>query len=247
MAALFAYVQFLYKNYMRRHRYLRELIAVVIFSIFYGGFLSGGTLDDHIWLVFGVFAVLLNLLTAPSVFFLESGNTLTFLLSHPGGRQKLFHAKIILIVLIDLFWVGLFAAMYGLRFLSAGFFLLMPVKLIVIAMVLLLSTLLLSLAYTYRPQITWLIFVLLIFGFIVPKAKLFPLNAAMEFYKLFSLLLPPFTELLDTLVSITAEGWQPGFLQTGLSGQMLFVGWGCLQIAALYFFSRRLFMRKDLI
>ncbi|RMI09239.1 MAG: hypothetical protein D6681_07305 [Calditrichaeota bacterium] len=245
--ALWAFVRFCYKNYLRQHRYLRELIAIVIFIILFEGFLTSDRLDPHIWIVFAVFAIILNLLTAPSLFFFEKGNTLYFLLGKPHGRRNLFLAKVVLIVLVDLFWVALFASIYGLRFLAGDYFLMMPVKLLGIALILLLSTLLLSLAYTIRPQLSWLIFLLLVFGCIVPKARLLPITSLFQSTKLLAFLLPPFAEMADLLVSLSPEGWQPGFLQMGLGAQIGFLGLALAQIALLFYLSGKRMLRKDFV
>lgn len=234
--ALLTFINFCYKNYLRQHRYLRELIAIVIFSIFFGGFLTGDHLDDSIWWVFTVFAVLLNLLTSPSLFFLEKGNTLTFLLSKPHGRTYLFMAKVILIILIDLFWVLLFAVLYGLRFLSLDYFLILPLRLFFVAFVLLLSTLLLSLSYSFRPQLSWLIIILLVFGCIVNKSPMFPPNSLSEILKLLIFLLPPFFEISFITVSLDFSHAQAAFLGVAL-----------IQIVALLLISLRQILRKDFL
>ncbi|GEM_PF-2564346 len=247
LAPLFAFVRFEYKNYLRQHRYLRDLVAIVIFIILFEAFLTGDQYTEDIWIVFAVFAILLNLLTAPSVFFLEKGNTLYFLLSKPNGRRNLFISKVILIIFIDLMWIVLFALLYGLRFLSLTYFMNMPLKLSVIVLILLLSTLLLSLSYTYRPQLSWLIMILLVFGSIFPKVKLFPLHSPGDWYKILSLLLPPFAELSDLMVSVTWQGWSPGFLDVSPGWQIFFLLVAILQIGCWLFVSCRKMMRKDLI
>lgn len=244
---LLAFIKFEYKNYFRQHRYLRDLVAIVIFIIMFEAFLTSEQITDNIWLVFAVFALILNLLTAPSVFFLEKGNTLHFLLSKPNGRRNLLLSKILLIVMIDLLWVTLFACIYGLRFLSLQFFLSMPLKLLLVGILLLLSTLLLSLVYTYKPQLSWLIMIVLIFGYILPKGKLFPLKSFVEVYKVLALLLPPFTEITDLMVSIGIIYWRPGFLEMGWSSQLLFLLLAIIQILLLGILSYRLVARKDMV
>jgi len=234
--ALRAFIEFGFKNYMRQHRYLRDLAAVVIFSIFFGGFLSGNQLESNIWWVFAVFALILNLLTAPSVFFLEKGNTLYFLLNKPHGRKRLFLSKIILIILIDLTWVLIFALAYGLRFLSVEYFLELPLRMGIITLLLTLSTLLLSLAYTFHPQSSWLIFTLLVFGSIINKAPLFPIKSAGEVFKLLIFLVPPFFEINFISVSLEISGWHSVFLLIAL-----------LQIAAVYWISSKKMLQKDLV
>lgn len=247
LVPLFAFVRFEYKNYLRQHRYLRDLVAIVIFIILFEAFLTGDQYTEDIWIVFAVFAIILNLLTAPSVFFLEKGNTLYFLLSKPNGRRNLFISKVILIILIDLMWIVLFALLYGLRFLSLTYFMNMPLKLLFIILILLLSTLLLSLSYTYRPQLSWLIMILLVFGSIFPKVRLFPLHSPEDWYKILSLLLPPFAELADMMVSVTWEGWSPGFLDVSPGWQIFFLLIAMMQIGGWWFLSARKMMRKDLL
>ena len=233
---LTAYISFCYRNYMRQHRYLRDLVAIVVFSIFFGGFLGAPTREAHIWLVFCVFALLLNLLTAPSVFFLEQGNTLAFLLGKPGGRMHLFRAKVALTVLIDLFWVTLFAAVYGFRFLDPDYFLGMPLRLLIVTVILLLSTLLLSLAYTGRPQLGWLIFLLLVAGNIINKAPLLEMESALDIFGALVLFLPPFLELDFLTVDFGLTGWQ-----------WVLVGLAPLQIAGLYALSAWRMARRDFV
>ncbi|MEJ2636353.1 MAG: hypothetical protein P8184_13820 [Calditrichia bacterium] len=95
--ALGAYFSFFYKNYFRSHRYLREIVLLVIFNVFFWGFLYGPKAEDAIWTVFGVLALLLTMVTTPSVFFLEKDNSLYFALMHPNGRLKFLFSKFLLI------------------------------------------------------------------------------------------------------------------------------------------------------
>ena len=225
---------------------MRELVVIVLFIILFEAFLTSDQFTNDIWIVFAVFAIILNLLTTPSLFFLEKGNTLYFLLSKPHGRRNLFLSKVILIVLIDLLWVFLFSLLYGLRFLAPSYFLSMPIKLFFITIILILSTLLLSLTYTYRPQLSWVIMIFLVFGCILPKAKLFPMHSPGEAYKLLALLLPPFTEIADLMVSVNVWNWQPGFLEIPSGWQLAFLALAFVQIAALLVISLRKMMHKDL-
>ncbi len=229
-----AFLGFLYRNYMRSHRYLRELVVVVIFHIFFWGFLYSNQPEDPIWWVFSVFAVLLNLVTTPSMFLLEKGNTLHFLLARPHGRRFLFLARVGLILLIDLVLVTFFATIYGLRFLSSGFFLHLPLRLAGIAWILLLSTLLLSLPYSYRPQLSWLVLLLLIFGAIVNKAALLPAPFPRQAYRWLALGLPPFFEISYLLVHFTIAPRALPFLVAG-----------ALQIVLLGWISYRGWMQRD--
>jgi hypothetical protein len=229
------FIRFGYVNYLRQHRYLRELAAAVIFTIFFGGFLSGPQLEDGIWWVFAVFALILNLLTTPSIFYMDSGNTLYFLLVQPMGRKRFYLSKVILIVLIDLVWVGGFALVYGLRFLQPDYFLLLPVRMMILALLLLLSTLLLSFSFTRHPQWSWLIFVLLIFGNIVNKGKLLQIESWSEVVNLVVVLLPPMFEISQVAVSLQFTAESLGFLALAL-----------VQIWLLYWWNRKLLYRKDI-
>lgn len=233
---LFTYIRFCFINYLRQHRYIWDLIVIVLFSVFFGGFFATTELHDNIWLVFTVFAIILNLLTASMLFFLEKGNTLYFLLSKPDSRRQLFLAKIILIVLVDLFWVFLFAFLYGLRFLSVEYFMLLPLRLFLIALVLLLSTLLLSLTYTYHPRQIWLVFLLIIFGNIINKEAMMVFETPGDYANLFAFLLPPFLELNFMAVTLDVLNWRMVFLVIAL-----------LQVWLLFYISRRRMLRKDLI
>jgi len=236
--ALKAYINFCFKNYLRQHRYLRDLVAMVIFSIFFGGFLTSTNLDDNLWwMVLSVFAIFLNIFTAPAVFFLEKGNTLYFLLSKSDGRRNLLLSKISVIVLVDLFWILFFAVLYGLRFLSVDYFLLLPIRVVIVGIMILLSTLLISIAYSYRPQLTWLIFAMLIFGCIVRKEPLFPITSFEEFLKPLAFLLPPFFDMISFAISLQIES----------TIQLAFSGTAFLQIFLLFYLSNKIMRRKDLV
>ena len=233
---LLTYIHFGYLNYIRQHRYLREIIVVLIFHIFFWAFLYDNEADNSIWTVFTVFAILLNLVTAPSIFFLEKGNTLHFYLNKPYGRRYLFLSKIILIILVDLFWVLLFALIYGIRFFSPNFFLILPIRLFLVGSVLLITTLLISFSYSYRPQLSWLVFAFIIFGSIVNKGALLPIKTFSEIYKLFIFILPPLLEL--------------NFLTADLSFKnvsFLFPVIAAIHIFILFLLSYRGMMRRDLL
>jgi hypothetical protein len=233
---LLTYIHFGYLNYIRQHRYIREIIIVIVFHIFFWAFLYNDKPEDSIWTVLNVFAILLNLATAPSLFFLEKGNTLHFYLSKPYGRRNLFLSKIILSILIDLAWILLFALIYGIRFSSADFFLFLLVRLPLVTWILLITTLLISLSYSYRPQLSWLVFALIIFGSIVNKGALLPINGFGEIYKILAFFLPPLLEL--------------NFLTADLSFvniHFVFVILALVHIAGLFWVSYRGMMRKDLL
>lgn len=233
---LLTYIHFGYLNYIRQHRYIREIVVVVIFHIFFWAFLYSDKPDNAIWIVFAVFAILLNLITAPTIFFLEKGNTLHFLLSKPDGRRYFFLSKIILIIGIDLFWVFLFALIYGIRFFSMEFFLLLPFRLFLVGLVLLITTMLISFSYSYRPQLSWLVFAFIIFGSIVNKTAVLPIKTFAEIYKLLVFFLPPILEL--TFFSID-------FSLRNVSA--IFAPVTAIHIFILFWLSYRGMMRKDLL
>jgi hypothetical protein len=233
---LLTYIHFGYLNYLRQHRYIREIIVVVIFHFFFWAFLYDEKADNSIWAVLTVFAILLNLVTAPSIFFLEKGNTLHFYLSKPNGRRYIFLSKIILIVAVDLVWVLFFALVYGIRFFSADFFLLLPIRLFLVGVILLMTTLLISFSYSYRPQLSWLVFAIIIFGSIVNKGALLPIKAFGEIYKALVFFLPPLLEL--------------NFLTADLSFShvsFVFSFVAAIHICILFLLSYRGMMRKDLL
>lgn len=233
---IFAYINFGYVNYIRQHRYIREIVVALIFHIFFWAFLYGDQPDDSIWMVLSVFAILLNLVTAPSIFFLEKGNTLYFLLSKPHGRRNLFLSKIFLILLIDLIWILFFALIYGMQFFSVQFFLLLPLRLFLVGLILLITTLLISFAFSYRPQLSWLIFALIIFGSIVNKSAVLPMKTIMEFYKILIFFLPPILELNFLAVELSFSKINP-----------LFAAMTCLHVVLLFSLSYRGIMHKDLL
>ncbi len=228
------YLQFFFRNYWRSHRYLREIIFLVIFHIFFWGFLYGESPEDQIWTVFGVLALLLNLVTAPTLFYLERGNDRNFALVRPLGRIRFFLAKIVLIVLIDFFWVALFSMVYGIRFWESEYFLLLPVRLIFILLLLVLSTSLLGLSFTFRPFIAWLLLLLVVFGSILNKVALFPPESWQEAYVFITLALPPFLEIIFSAVSLKFPLWR-----------VVFLGVALLQILFYLWLNLRFMLRKD--
>ena len=177
---LVPFIRFGYMNYMRQHRYLRELAAAVIFTIFFGGFLTGPHLDDGIWWVFSVL-------------------------------------------------------LYGVRFMQPEYFLWLFARIVLLALLLLLSTLLLSVSYTRHPHWSWLIFLLLIFGNIVNKSKLLLIEGWSDAINLIVLLLPPTFEVSQVAVSLQFNSEGLGFLALAL-----------IQIWLLYWWNLTQFYRKDL-
>lgn len=233
---LLTYIHFGYLNYIRQHRYIREIIVVIIFHFFFWAFLYDEKADNSIWTVLTVFAILLNLVTAPSIFFLEKGNTLHFYLSKPNGRRYLFLSKIVLIILIDLLWVLLFALIYGIRFSSVDFFLSLPIRLFMVGITLMMTTLLISFSYSYRPQLSWLVVALIIFGGIVNKGALLPLTTFSEIYKLLVFILPPLLELNFITADLSFSHVSSGFALVAV-----------IHIGILFLLSYRGMMRKDLL
>ncbi len=215
---------------------MREIVLIVIFHIFFWGFLYGEKPEDPIWTVLGVLALVLNLVTVPSLFYLEKGNALQFPLVRRNGRRNFFVAKFLLIFLIDFFWVAFFSLIYGIRFLDPGYFLLLIPRLAIIALLLLLSTALLSFSFTYRPGIAWLLIFPVVFGSIINKIALFPLHSWKEGYALLVFVLPPFLELIFAAVKVKLTFWQIVFLLVAVL-QFLFYFYGNLKLMG----------RKDLI
>lgn len=233
---LIPYVQFFYRNYLRSHRYLREIVLIVIFHIFFWGFLYSPRPEAEIWTVFAVLGILLNITTVSSLFFLEKGNSLYFVLVRPRGRLYFFLAKTLLIFLIDFFWVLLFSLIYGLRFLDPGYFLHLPLQLTLMALLLILSTLILSLSYTYKPGIAWLLLILIVFGSIINKTPLFPPDNFKEIYVFLTLALPPFLELIMSAVTLHLTFWQ-----------FIFLGVAIAQIFFYFILNYRLILKKDFV
>jgi len=90
-----SYFSFFFKNYFRSHRYLREILLTIIFNVFFWGFLYSDKPEDTIWTVFGVFGLLLTMVTVPSVFYLEKKNSVYFTLVRKSGRRNFFFSKIL--------------------------------------------------------------------------------------------------------------------------------------------------------
>ena len=230
------YLNFFLKNYLRSHRYLREIILILIFNIFFSGFLYSDTTDDMIWTVFGVLALLLNMITVPSLFYLEKGNSLYFSLIHQLGRRWFFISKILLIVLIDFFWLTLFSIIYGLRFLDVQYFSILPIRLFLFLILMLLSILILSLSYSYRPWIAWFLLLLIVFGGILNKGALFPLESVSQIYITFSFLLPPLLEIILGTATLDFDIWRIMFILIAL-----------IQIILYFYLNIKLIMKKDFI
>jgi hypothetical protein len=230
------YLNFFFKNYIRSHRYLREIILILLFHIFFLGFLNTETPDDMVWTVFGVLALLLNMVTVPSLFYLEKGNSLYFTLVHQSGRKWYYISKVVLIICIDFFWICLFSLIYGFRFLQLHYFTVLPIRLLLVILLMLLSVALLSLSFSYRPWIAWLILLLIVFGGIVNKSVLFPLNSFSEIYVIFCFLLPPLLEIIYGAVTLEFDFWRDIFIFIALS-----------QIVLYFYINFRLIMKKDFV
>ncbi len=178
------------------------------------------------WLLFAVFAILLSSMSAPSLFFLEQGNTLQFLLSKPRGRQRFYLSKIILVVLLDVAIVAVFALVFGFRFLSLHYFLWLPVRLALIALMVALITALIGLTHAYRPTWSWWIIGVIIFGGIVNKGGVLPIEGVHQAYKLLVFLLPPLQELAFLSVSLQFTSLSGVFLGIALGQLLLFLAAG---------------------
>ncbi len=230
-----AHFSFYFRNYLRSHRYLREIVVILIFHVFFWGFLYSAKPDDAVWTVFGVLGIILNMVTVPSVFFLEKGNSLYFGLVRPAGRLHFFFAKILLIFLIDFFWIVLFTFIYGIRFLDGHYFLLWIPRLAFTAYLLILSISILSISFTYKPWTAWVLFALLIFGGILNKSVLFP-PSLRDAYVLFTVILPPVLEIIYSAWTLQFPLWRILFL--------LIAG---VQIGFYFYLNAKLILRRDFI
>ena len=230
------YFNFFFKNYIRSHRYLREIILILIFHIFFWGFLNTDAPDDMVWTIFGVLALLLNMVTVPSLFYLEKGNSLYFTLVHQSGRVWYYLSKLVLILCIDFFWIAMFSLIYGLRFLELHYFAVLPIRLILIFILMSLSVLILSLSFSYRPWIAWLVLLLIVFGGILNKSALFPLRSVSEFYIFLSFLLPPLLEIIYGAATLEFNTWRSIFIFIALT-----------QIVIYFYVNFRLLMKKDFL
>ncbi|MGH1365394.1 MAG: hypothetical protein ACRBF0_17665 [Calditrichia bacterium] len=222
------------RSYLRQHRYLLDLVIIGFFIILFEGFLKGTSESSEIWWVFAVLGIVLNFLTAPLVFNQERGNSLYFLLAHPNGRKNLLLSKIALIISIDLFWVAVFALAYGVRFPSMEYFLFLVPRMLIITCMLWLNTLLLSFTFTHKPHWSWLIFLLIVLGFIVNKQQLFPIDTISSIGALIAFILPPFFELAFLGVELQLRSWS-----------LIFLGTTFIYGYLLWRLSYRLLQRKD--
>jgi len=234
--ALTVYFSFFLRNYLRSHRYLSEIVLVLVNIIFFWGFLNTDKPEDVVWTVFAVMALVLNMVTVPSLFYLEKGNSLYFALSHSRGRVNFLLSKILLIWLIDFIWVTFFALIYGIRFWDVHYFMVLPLRLFFIGLLMLLAILLFSLFYTYKPWITWILFLLTVFGGIVNKTALFPIESLSKIYAVFILILPPFLEIIYSTVTLQFPFWR-----------IFFVLLAVVQIGVYFLINYRLILRRDFI
>jgi hypothetical protein len=228
------YFTFFLKNFFRSHRYLREIVLILIFHVFFWGFLYSDRPEDTVWTVFGVLGMLLSMVTVPSVFYLEKKNSLYFVLVRPRGRFNFLCSKLFLIFLIDFLGVALFAIWYGIRFLDKHYWLLLTPRLGLIAVILIISILLLSLSFSYKPWIAWLLIVLIVFGGIINKSVLFPINSITDLYKLFTFFLPPFLEIIFAAVTLDFPFWR-----------IIFLGIALIQIIVYFNLNHKLIQKKD--
>lgn len=188
-----------------------------------------------VWTVFGVFSILLNMVSVPSILFLEKGNSLYFTLTQKNGRVKFFFAKLILILAIDFSWIIVFTGIYGIWFLDSNFFILWLPRLLLIFLLMTLTISLLSLTYTYRAWISWILLLLIVFGGILNKTALFP-TTINKFYVVLSMILPPILEIIYSTVTLELTLWR-----------MIFLIIAILQIGFYLFLNYKFMMRKDFI
>jgi hypothetical protein len=176
------------------------------------------------------------MVTVPSVFYLEKKNSLFFVLIRTNGRLKFLCSKLILIFLIDFTAIIIFTMLYGLRFAEANYFLILVPRWGFIALLLITSSLILSLSFTYKPWIAWLLMFLLIFGGILNKSALFPVNSIVESYKFLTFLLPPFLELIYSAITLDFPFWRIIFLIAGF-----------IQIILYFLLNYRFIQKKDFV
>jgi hypothetical protein len=231
-----AYILYYLKNYLRSHRYLRELVLIILFNIIFSGFLYTSKPENMVWTVFGVFGILLTMVSVPSIFFLEKGHSLHFGLIYPNGRRNFFFAKFILILGVDFFWIVLFTGLYGLKFMEADYFKVWILRLLLILLLMSLSLALLSFTFTYRPSISWLILILIVFGGIINKTALFPIHSIKEFYAIFTFLLPPVLEIMYGAVTLEFSFWRIIFLLLAL-----------VQLGIYLLINLKFMLKKDLV
>lgn len=233
---LTVYFSFFLRNYLRSHRYLSEIILIFVMVIFFWGFLYTSKPEDVVWTVFAVLALVLNMVTVPSVYYLEKGNSLYFVLSHSRGRIHFLTGKLLLIWIIDFFWITLFAVIYGIRFLDGHYFAVLPLRLFFMGILMLLAILIFSLFYTYKPWIAWILFLLTIFGGIINKSALYPIESLSHIYAVFLVLLPPYLELIYSAVTLQFPFWRT-----------MFVLLAAIQIVFYFTLNYRLILRRDFI
>jgi hypothetical protein len=193
-----------------------------------------------VWSSFAVLALILNIFTVPSLYLLEKGNSLYFSLAKESGRSYYFIAKSILIILINFFWICLFALIYGIRFMTLDYFLMLPLRLLFILLLLILSTLIWSLCYSARRPINRFFvltgLLLIIFGSIVNKTVGFPIESLKEIYVILFLALPPVQELIYSAVTLDLNSWRALFLLIAL-----------LQIVLYFIVNFRRFQKCDFV
>ncbi len=231
-----AYFLFFLKNYIRSHRYLREIVLILIFHIFFWGFLYSKEPEAEIWIIFGTLGILLNLVTVPSIFLLEKGNSLYFGLIRKSGRINFFLSKFFLILLIDFFWILLFSVIYGLRFLDKDYFHLLIPRLTLMFLLMILSISILSLFFSHKPWFVWILMLLIVFGSIINKIALFPIHSIQEFYILFSFCLPPILEIIFSTVTLDFSFWRIIFLCNAF-----------IQIAFYFILNIKFISQKDFL
>jgi hypothetical protein len=100
----------------------------------------------------------------------------------------------------------------------------------------LLAIVIFSLFYTYKPWIVWILFLLTIFGGIINKSALYPIESLSHIYAVFLVLLPPFLELIYSAVTLQFPFWRT-----------MFVLLAVIQIVLYFALNYRLILRRDFI
>jgi hypothetical protein len=230
------YFSYFLKNYIRSHRYLREIVVILIFNVFFWGFLYTSEPENEVWIVFSTLSLLLNFITMPSLFFLEKSNSLHFSIMRTSGRKNFFLSKFLLILTIDFFWISLFTILYGLKFLNLSYFQLLLPRLLIIIFLMILNISIISLFYSYKPWSIWILMLLIIFGSILNKVALFPIQSFSDVYFIFSFLLPPILEIIYSTVTLDFSFWRVIFITIAL-----------LQIVIYFFLNLKLISNKDFL
>ena len=91
------------------------------------------------------------------------------------------------------------------------FHLLIP-RLTLMLLLMILSISILSLFFSHKPWLVWILMLLIVFGSIINKTALFPIHAIQEFYIFFSFCLPPILEIIFSTATLDFSFWRVIFL-----------------------------------